>query len=121
MFHPSGPNNLLSCTTAWKNDNPNKIFLYSAGFLVTFKRSLFNLKYALRRFALRPTEGKSIKRKKKKREMADKKKKRQEKVDERRELVRGISSIKKNSIGSEMRMLCGQCHYDFMKLIIQKQ
>ena len=75
MFHPSGPNNLLSCTTAWKNESPNKIFLYSAGFLVTFKRSLFSLKYSLRRFAFRPTEEKSVKRKKKKREKADKKRK----------------------------------------------
>jgi hypothetical protein len=59
MFHPKGPNNLLSCTTAWKKERPNSSFLCSAGLEVALIASLFSLKYALRRLARRP-EGERV-------------------------------------------------------------
>lgn len=54
MFHPIGPNFLLSWMMAWKKQNPNNSFLYSVGFKQLLNYASFIELYDLNRFALRP-------------------------------------------------------------------
>lgn len=57
MFHPIGPNFLLSYTIAWKNEKANNNFLNSLGLAQSFNSLFSRLAYVLNKFDLRPVGG----------------------------------------------------------------
>jgi hypothetical protein len=60
MFHPIGPNFLLSYTIAWKNANPNNSFLKISGFVQSSKSLVSSASYVLKIFYLKPLGGSSV-------------------------------------------------------------
>lgn len=57
MFQPIGPNFLLSCTMAWKNEKANNSILYSLGLTQSFIILLSIEAQVLSIFDLRPVGG----------------------------------------------------------------